>query len=192
MTRKSERRKGRWKIDAAGAAGCLLLSLVGYTTIIAPMRRAAAEIHALESELTVEQQRSKQVERSRGRHQRALARLQSDLGATALELEPVNRLNRRLARIVELASTSGLQIHETRSGKTTSGAYYDTVPLDLTGEGSYPNCAVFLRRLSEELPDVAVLGFDLTGDVGRLRAEPGFQFRFAWYAATAQDGGVER
>lgn len=192
MTRESKRRKGRWKIDAAGAAGCLLLSLVGYTTIIAPMRRAAAEVDALESELTVEQQRSDQAERSRRRFQRALARLEDDLGATALDLEPANRLNRRLARIVELAYTSGLQIHETRSGTTTGGPYYDTVPLELTGEGSYPNCAVFLRLLSEELPDVAVLGFDLTGDVGRLRAEPGFHFRFAWYAATVADGGVER
>ncbi len=44
MTRTSDRGKGRWKIDAAGAAGCLLLSLVSYTTIIAPMRVAAAQI----------------------------------------------------------------------------------------------------------------------------------------------------
>ena len=191
MTRKSERRKGRWKIDAAGAAGCLLLSLVSYTTIIAPMRVAAAQIQALESELTVEQRRSDQIERSRGRYQRALARLKDDLGATALDLEPANRLNRRLARIVELATASDLQIHATRSGTTTGGPYYDTVPLDLTGEGSYPNCAVFLHLLSENLPDVAVLEFDLTGDVGRLRAEPGFEFRFAWYAATSQNDGVE-
>ena len=191
MTRDDERRKGRWKIDAAGAAGCLLLSLVSYTTIIAPMSRTAADISTLESKLMVEQQRSDTVERTRRRFQRALARLEEDLGATALDLEPVNRLNRRLARIVELASASGLQIHETRSGTTTCGPYYATVPLDLTGEGSYPNCAVFLHLLSEELPDVAVLEFDLTGDVGRLRAEPGFQFRFAWYAATPQDGGVE-
>ena len=49
--------------------------------------------------------------------------------------------------------------------------------------GSYPHCGLFLHRLYEELPDVEIVGIELSGQPENPGTPASFKFTLSWYAA---------
>jgi len=171
------------KIDAIGLAVCAGLTVVGYIGIIQPISRMRGEIATLRTQLAIAQRDTESAGNTRARLSDQLTRVRTELEASPVHLEPANQLNRRLAHLVDLAADSHVLLDETRAGDTQHGDRYETVPIAVSGSGTYPDCAVFLHRIHEELPDVEVLGFDLSGNPGSPHPKTQFQFELAWYAA---------
>jgi Tfp pilus assembly protein PilO len=172
-----------WRLDACGLAGILLLTLLAYFAILRPLGNDRAELGALRTETEEAQSRLVAIESAASRRSDDLARTEQMLNASRVNLQTVDQLNRRLAVIVEEASGSGLSIHESVAGDARSGKRHETVPVDLSGKGSYESCAEFLHRVYENLPDVEVLSIELTGRPGTRGAHASFRFELAWYAA---------
>ena len=186
MTSRRISRRRLWSIDGIGLGVCAALSLAGCLVVIQPVLRAGTQRTAMRSTLGEQKSRAAELRQRRVALGRELERLDEQLAASELQLQSPQYLNRRMARLVELAAGSGLDIHETRQGKVRAHQRLQQVPLHLAGTGSYPDCAAFLHRVHETLPDMSIVDFELTGHPGARAVPADFRFDLVWYAAPAR------
>jgi len=175
-----------WPIDLAGLGCCLLLAGAGYVVAFLPVVKSERQVAMLSDEIEQAELRSEQLlQRSRTLDQ-SLASVQSRLDESALELEPAERVNRRVDVLTRKATASGLSLDEVLPHEPETGALYRTVPIRITGTGGYPDVASFLHRLRTELRDTTVRSLQLVTD-----PETGttFVFDLVWYAAPADRAG---
>ena len=188
MKSSTAKHLGGLNLDIAAVIALAALTGIAYLVIIQPMARRQNEIAHLRSQLSTTQSQVAAAGASRAALDERLNRIQGEIEVSPVNLEPVVHLNRRIARIVELASNSGMIIHETRSGGTIDGTLYWTVPVEISGSGAYSNCAAFLHRLHGSLPDTGVVEFELTGHPADRRSPASFRFNLVWYAEPASAG----
>lgn len=99
-----------------------------------------------------------------------------------LRLEPFENINQRMTAILKLSVASGLKIDEIGPGNPTIDAYYQTVPIDLTGKGSFPNAVAFLRTLRQQFPDTVVGSLRITRGTTDTSPIGTFAFHLKWHA----------
>ena len=170
------------RIDTAGAIACAALTLFGYFAIVRPFASERATLVAVRGQVATAERKKRTLKTTQRGIKTDLATVRRELEASPVKLEPVSRLNHRLALIEQAAEESGLLIHETRSSEVVSGDRFDAVPIEVSGAGSFPECARFLHRLQQELPEVEVIGFALSVNPGNARSRQTFRFDLAWYA----------
>jgi len=173
-----------WRIDAAGLGACALITGLAYLAVVRPVWLAQAESDRLVPILSRKQEDLRSA-------RAALAKLREDLEDTRaqvqdlpLRLESSTQVNSRLARLADLASRSGLELHQMLPDQTHTGARYDTVPIKLSGAGDYRKVTRFMRDVHEQFADIAIVGFDLSaGRAGQGQAR--FDIGLAWYTIPA-------
>ena len=175
-------------IHAIGGGCCLALTVAGYLVVARPVIRTQLEQASLRTELLGHQQRLVELDQAERMLEVKRYRVEQELAHDRLSLQGIGHLNRRLALIVDSAAASDIVLNETRSGTITDGQMYQTVPISLTGTGSYPGFAAYLRRLHERLPDTCVVSFELSGTPGREDTPSRFRYDLLWYAAPAVAG----
>ncbi|MCP3904438.1 MAG: hypothetical protein GY715_12490 [Planctomycetes bacterium] len=176
-----------WHVDLAGVAVCAVLTLMGYGVIVQPIAHERDRLTAKRTELQQLDQQAQLVGNSRASLEQELSRVRHDIAGSTVHLESVAHLNGRLARLLELAAESGMQVDETRSGETRSGTWHQAVPVHVSGRGTYTSCARFLHGLEARLPDVEVIAFNLVGSPAQRSEGASFSFELAWYAAAASN-----
>jgi len=175
-------------IHAIGGGCCLALTVAGYLLVARPVIQTQLEQASLRAELLGHQEKLAELDRAERILENKRYRIEQDLAHDQLNLQGIGYLNRRLALIVDSAVASDIVLNETRSGTITDGQMYQTVPISLTGTGSYPGFAAYLRRLHERLPDTCVVSFELSGSPGREDLPSRFRYDLLWYAAPAVAG----
>lgn len=183
MSTGGSRRTPAWSIDAGGAALALVLGVAVYGLVIGPsldrlrtsdMHRAeAARLRgALETTLGAKRALEGRIDDA----ERALQR--SDV-----RLEGPEQVNRRIARLTELSEASGLKLREVAPQEPVRIPRALTVPIRLTGTGTYAACARFLAELHATHRDVAVVSGEVAGNPAHPDEPAAFRFELAWYAA---------
>ena len=173
----------KWRIDLIGAAVLVVLTSV---FVMGPVRgalrqRAVAKVRR--AELASQEGRLAHADRVLTAVKKDQGAVEAQLAQSALHLEPSANVNNRLARISELAIEAGLQIDEIKPGAPAMGEHYETVPIFLAGNGTYRQCAVFLRHLRQALPDTSAESLELSGNAGAPAATGMFRFNLHWHAA---------
>jgi hypothetical protein len=115
-----------------------------------------------------------------------LAAAKASLAHNPIHLEDASRMNRRLARINELAAGRGLRVQGVDPGAINRGTRYQTIDIKLAGSGGYLGCVQFLRDLHDQFPDTAVSAFRLSGNPQETDQPASFAFDLRWYASPAQ------
>ena len=172
-----------WHIDALGLLTCALLTGIAYVAVVSPVLQKHSERSALRAQLAEKRDRTislSQMERQLGGQ---VAAPKKELALSAVRLEPPQYLNTRMALIVELASAAGIVINQTRAGEVRPGERYQTVPIFISGSGSYSKSAAFIHLLRDRLPDTGVVSFQLSGNPGKPESTGAFRFELIWYAA---------
>ncbi len=180
MTARSPFRPQRWHVEIMGVGLLGLLSLAAFFIVVRPISHAAMARDATQSELTDQRTLAAQIEDVRKQLKQEVARVQQAGEASWVHLEPVKLLNARMAQIVDVAVAQNLVIDESWSRETESGEQFQMIPINVSGTGSYSDCAAFLHELHERLHDVRVTAFDLSGNPS---SPAQFQFDLVWYAA---------
>ncbi len=179
-----------WHIDALGLLACALLTGVAYVAVVSPVLQKHSERSALRAQLAEKRDRISSLSQMERQLDAQVAQLREDLVLGEVRLEPPQYLNTRMALIVELASATGIVINQTRAGEVKPGARYQTVPIFISGRGSYSKSAAFIHVLRNRLPDTGVVSFELSGNPGKPEATGTFRFELIWYAApTRADAG---
>ncbi|MHC4992901.1 MAG: type 4a pilus biogenesis protein PilO [Planctomycetota bacterium] len=181
-----------WHVHVAGGVACALLTVLAFVTMVLPVRRQQVELSELKTQL-----RGRQEAAAKLRSQRQLlvdrtTEARELLEVSEVQLEPLQNLNARLADITLLVGATGMTIHETELGGSSSEQQYQTVQIRIAGTGSYSQCADFLHRLRGSMPDIGVESFDMTGNPRDLTGTPKFRFDLVWYAAPGMTASAER
>lgn len=173
----------RWHVEAGGAGLLALITILGVVLIIKPTSRALAASEVTQKEIIAQQTTVTQMSDVRRQLKNQLVSIQENLKNTWVQLQPVKYLNARMAQIVDVATGKNLVIDESWSGEAESGLDFQTVVITLSGTGSYPDSAAFLRSINNQLHDVSVVGFKLSGNPDSPSAHARFRFELVWYAA---------
>lgn len=176
-------------IDCAGVAICLLITAAVYVIGFQPMLEREAGFAAQREAL---RQRHRQLDQTtatltlmRGH----LVKFRQAINESAIQLQSSANLNRRVAEITELASRCGLAVHEIQPGVIRGGERYDTVPIQLGGQGTYQSGALFLSRLHDAFPDTGVSSLELSGNPSTPEAPAVFRLSLTWHAAPQLNNG---
>ena len=152
-----------WQINAFGAAALVALTAV---LGVAPLwmlwqnrQSVAGQAEALEVARRDHAAAMSTLAATRSR----LVKVQDDLAANAIQLEPASAVNRRLADLSELATRCGLEVDELKPAEPLSGRHSQRVPVHMIARGSYRECVVFLNRLRRQLPDTGAGSMELSG-----------------------------
>ena len=152
-----------WQTHVAGAAILLALTAalgVGPLWLLVENRRSvASQADALETAREDHAAAMADLATMRSR----LTRVQEDLAASAVQLEPASAVNRRLADLSTLATQCGLEVDELKPAEPVPGRHSQRVPVYMIARGSYRQCVVFLNRLRRRLPDTGAGSMELSG-----------------------------
>jgi len=181
MSQASRNRIPCWWIDAAGVGACLGLTLLVFLLGVEPMLDRHAENARQQVELDDRKDRANKLATAADNLARRLEEVGQQLDNMPVQLQTTRQLNQRLAYLTSLAADCGLAIDQTNSGQPLNSEWYQTVPIRLAGEGTYPTCAVFLDRLRSSFPDTGVSALEVTGKPGNALKAAGFRFDLIWY-----------
>jgi Tfp pilus assembly protein PilO len=174
-----------WPIDAAGAGICLAATLMAYLLGIAPVLKGHASYASQQSEVTARREEYRGLCAKIKGLQDRLAAVRKALSESPLRLRTASQTNSRLAEMGELAAQCKLKVDEIEPGKVQPGPRYEIVPIRLTGQGAFPSCVQFLRRLREKYPDIGGVRIELNSKAEGAEPVAGFEFHLEWYAAPA-------
>lgn len=185
LVRNKTRLYPGWRIDAAGLGVCLVISIASYALGVAPLIQRAAEFQDAIQERQDQEQVKADLARSHNQLKQKLQQTRKELNESAFQLQPINRLNQYLAQLTNLATKSGLSLHEIKSGKPITLKHYRSIPIRLSGTGTYQDGISFLHRLNREFPDIRVstLHLGVLPPTGNPQAK--INMSLAWYAALA-------
>lgn len=179
---------------AGGVVALLMLvgaGLAGVRPLLAN-RTAAAELSAT---MAGARERSDAGRAQLGTVRERAASLKRELAASTVSLRPGAALNEQLGALTALAQRVGLRVQQVSPGKAASGTRYTTVPVRVTGSGTYPGVALFLAALHESEPTTAVAGVSIRSDAaaqGPVSAVEAasraatFTLDLVWYALPAK------
>jgi Tfp pilus assembly protein PilO len=162
-----------------------------YLGAVRPLMGRHATATARQADLDAANSRLRQMEADAAVLRSKLESVRQALARNPLHLEPASAVNRRLAEISSLAGENGLKVNEIAPGQTEIGAYYNTIPIYLSGSGNYRTCTVFLHELRKQLPDMGISSLELTGVTGREGSVGLFRFALLWQAAPAVEGAMK-
>ena len=103
-----------------------------------------------------------------------------------MKLESRDQVNRRLAQLGQQASAAGLRVDEIVPGRAAPGSVYATVPIYLSGTGSYQTCTRFLHQLHQRFSDTGVAGFHLSVKPNTRSGRARFSFELRWFTLPQQ------
>lgn len=191
----TKRFPGTRGIHMAGSVVALLMLIGAGAAGVRPLVAHRVAAHELSAAMMQARDRSDAARAQLGTVRERAAMLNRDLAAHAVQLRPATALNEQLGAVTALAQRAGLRVQQVSPGKAGAGARYTTVPVRVTGSGTYPAVASFLAALHEHEPTTAVAGVTIHGEgggtgpvspaAGSARAAA-FTLDLVWYALPAK------
>lgn len=172
-----------WNIHVGGVGAIVMLTLLAYLVGLRPLFVSYGEVLVQKSTLISQRSRVAQLEQSRKSLSSRLAGVRQELEASQLTLQTSDFRNEHLAQLTNQAELNGLNVEGLRTTDVKHNDHYDMVPIQMTGFGSFPDCAAFLHQLNSKYPDTGVKSFELKGKPGPKPADSFFRFNMVWYAS---------
>ena len=176
-----------WKlrhIDLAGMAACVLGLVIIHVIGTRPMMRRQDDLAAQTAHVNAQRQNVTMLGNRASVLRGKLTAVRTTLrDYVPIQLQPASRINRRIAKLTDLAVRNGLSVDEIRPGETVRSAQHTMVPIHLRGSGAYPTWSAFLHQLTETFQDTSVDSFELSGHPGSPSKPATFQIDLVWHAS---------
>jgi Tfp pilus assembly protein PilO len=151
-----------WHVDAGAVALLLALAAgVYWIEMSASLERHDAVIAKMR-DLDTRQVKNLDIEKSIiAVQQRAevAMKLIADAGFT---LDSTQRVNERLARITELATSAGLQVEGIEPSKAVASGHLAAIAIRVTARGGYAAVSKFIHEVRDRLPDCVITSLELS------------------------------
>jgi Tfp pilus assembly protein PilO len=170
-----------WRMDGAALAAVLGLTAIAYFGQVAPTIQNNELAKAQAIELVSQQTKSRDLERTVRTTGDQLESVRQAIAKNSLQLESASELNKRLARLTDLASENHLQVDTIESGETHDYDRYSTVSIRLAGHGTYRNCQAALANLRSTMPDVGVVSMVMNSGGVTTDTAATFTFELLWH-----------
>ncbi len=179
-----------WQADMAGLLVCIAVSALAYFMGLEPLLEQRANRITQRRQLLAAQRESTTLGAALSTLKKKAIAVRQELTEKDIELESTDRLNRRLAELAAVLGESALQIDAVNTGSISKGHHCDLVPIHVSGQSSYRQCAAGFRRLYKTLRDVSIVGFNLEGIPEQSVLKGRFSLDLFWYAAPVAKGVV--
>lgn len=194
-------------INVAGVAALAAITTVGYLVVVAPALQATQREQAVLKESSSASQRAQDEALKLLDSQRRRSQLERELERTTVQLILPSRVNEQIDRMTHLTAEHDLRLVRMSPGVAKRGQWYTAIPINMSGDGSFPSCAAFIESVRREFADVSIRGLKLTSklDIASIAADKpaaeteqkpaesgtptAFEFEFVWYAAA--DGSAD-
>ena len=173
----------QWYTDAAGCVFCIGVTLVFYIMGISPLQRKHTDQTSRHASLSAQRGIATALAEELTETKGSLVDVNKTLDESPFQLVSSASVNRRIARMTELASKCGLKLDQIRPGTPAAGSRYETIPIYLIGSGNYHTCVLLLYRLRQAFPDTTVTSLELSRDVGVTQAGASFSISLLWYTS---------
>ncbi|MEO0476237.1 MAG: type 4a pilus biogenesis protein PilO [Planctomycetota bacterium] len=108
-----------------------------------------------------------------------LQAVEDKLDKYAVNLLVADQINPLLAELAQWSELHNLAITRTNASRREALTYYDYVPIQITGEGSYGDFLAMLQRLHRERGDLGVINFGVNRKPTGVGVS--FEIELAWY-----------
>lgn len=183
MHLKGLQQHGLRRIDVAGAAILILVSLTGYLTTVAPFFEQRAITAALRSEVQAQQDKASELKAAIAAVKERLQAVRLEMGTGSVRLDSTTHVNRRIAGLTKSLSECELDVDDVKTGPICSSPRYDLVLITVMGRGAYRQCVEFLHGLCSTFRDMSVIQIELSGNPAQSEEAERFRFDLFWYAA---------
>lgn len=180
-------RRTYWQTVGAAVAVCAAVTAGGYCLGVSPAIEHLAEHQAKLDDLADRRAKASALRADLSAARRRLEQTNRAVADLPLRLEPAAALNGRLHRLAEAATAAGVSLNEMQPQPPIDGAHYQTVPVKVSGGGTYPACAAFLHVLRTDFPDTAVRTIEASNPApGRDGNAVAFRLDLAWHTTLAR------
>jgi len=167
------------KVDAAGIVACALMGGAVYLFGLGPLINAQTTRESLDFEvLSLSEQVEVQTAATQA-YGEALELIESRLGVEPVELRDAEGLSSLLAAISLSTQTHHLVVDALTPRIVEHDEAFDRIPIELRGQGSYPDVARFIHELRVSDPTIAVRMLDLRAGSGEQPAV--FHLELVWF-----------
>jgi Tfp pilus assembly protein PilO len=168
-------------IDLAGAAIALAIGAIAYWAAILPVNNARLILSEQRKSLQDSEKAFQETTAATADLRAEFAHLRETLGANPVKLGASANVNSEISHLTELATGLGLKVAEILPGEATYSRQYGSVPIHLTGSGSFRAWTSFAHRLCTDCPDVWVDSFVLNGKPDTPGAWADFAVDLVWF-----------
>jgi Tfp pilus assembly protein PilO len=173
----------KWlKLDATALGACAAATLLVYLLGFMPLMTQRENIDSERQTLDDTREKGDRLQATSRILRARLATAQAQLVTSPLKLQSIRQLNQRLSELAEFSQKTGLDMQDVRPGALTRSARYATMPIHVSGNGSYPNCAAFFHDLHQRFGDMAIGNFDLRNG-SAPNAPTTFSFDIIWFVS---------
>ena len=173
---------------AVGAAA--LLTVAAWFAAVAPLvarGREAAELSAQAEAVSVELAKAKDAA---GATARRLEALEREAAAAPVQLQLPGYLNRRVAELTGVAGASGLVVRGVQPQPAVTHGEVVTVPLQVSGQGTWKSLAAFLAAVHSDVRDAKVSGLLMQAEGEGADNAARFVVHVDWHARNEVQASV--
>jgi Tfp pilus assembly protein PilO len=170
-----------WKLDGAGGAILVGLSIAAWMLVVRPYNAAVTTQQSLEAQLQTELAQAADLRQNVSEARRAAELAEADAEASEIRLLPASQLNSRVAALTNLAAEHKLQVDIIAPSEPVYRTHRGEIPIRIEGKGSYPNVSAFLSTLHRQHKDTALRSMSLTSDPNG--AASGYRVELIWAVA---------
>jgi hypothetical protein len=171
-------------VDYAGAGIAIALTLTLLFGVWLPINIRTRQIAASRQTAARQRQRLAGILTSVRALKTEVGNGREEIAASSIHIFPPEFLNQRLGDLATLSTECALSVEEMTPGDAIQAPHFLVIPVRMAGHGSYRNCAMFIHRLHERLPDVEVTCFKLSGTPDESTVAGTFEFSLGWFAAS--------
>jgi len=166
-------------IHLGAAAVCVVLLVVGYAFGYAPLMTQNKQETSLLQQAEQAESEARQIKTKLDHLDNQIAQVQVALDEQPVNLKPASQINPLLAQLAAWSELHRLSITRTNAVRPVSLAYYDYVPVKVSGEGSFGELLGFFKRMNTQRGDLGLVSFN----VSRMPTGKGvsFELDLAWY-----------
>ncbi|MBY0112667.1 MAG: hypothetical protein K2Y21_07590 [Phycisphaerales bacterium] len=179
-------------VDAAGLGVTMALLATFALAVVAPALQGQAAERSEKVRVDAVRAEAKKLRAERLLFDSGFEQASRDLAATRVKVEPVSKLNSRLAGLTEAGSEFGLVIDRILPEPGTNAPKATLVPIRVEGRGGFVPCRDWLAQLRTDYPDIAVRGLDISRDTSTPENATRFAFDLLWYAAPSSQTEPEK
>lgn len=174
--------ESKWGIDVLGLGVASVLTATVAIGAFVPLVRERTLQSQAEERLEAGRAETRKLREQRSDLELNLARMEGELIATRVEVEPISRLNARISSLTDLAGKRHLTLDRLAPASPQRGAKATLLPIRMEGRGSFPECRNLISDLRVAFPDIAVSGFEISRDKAIAVDSASFVFDLIWYA----------
>jgi Tfp pilus assembly protein PilO len=170
-------------VHLIGGSVCAVLAALAWFTCLGPVLAARSEARAQRIAIAQQQREADELGNQVVQVERLISRARYEEQQSPLRLEAVERINRRLSEVSELAADTGLDVSVIQPGQVRSQPRFEIVPIRLEGSGTFRKTALFLHAVHATFPDMGVAAVQVTGRPNDAAGVADFALTLVWYAA---------